>query len=88
MKKDPMKCVELRVHQRTSRVPFRSGERDARLDEVDADGVPTGKVLFTTRGHETWASAASAALKKADKMAWEVMHRALILRKIAAEEEG
>ena len=81
-----MKRVELKIHQRTSRVSFRSGDRDARLYEVDADGIPTGVVAFTTRGHETWASAARAALKKADKMAWDVKHRDLILRKIASEE--
>ena len=59
---------------------------DARLDEVDEDGIPTGKTLFTTRGHDTWASAASTALKKADKMAWEVLHRGLVLRRIATEQ--
>ncbi len=81
-----MKRVDLRVHQRTSRVPFRSGTRDARLDEIDARGLPTGETLFTTRGHETWADAARAALKKADKMAWDVVNRGLVLRKIADEE--
>ena len=83
-----MKRVELRVHKRTSRVPFRTGELDARLYEVDADGIQTGKTLFTTRGHATWASAARAALKKADKMAWNVLHRGLMLRKIESEESG
>jgi hypothetical protein len=78
--------VELRMHRRTSRIPFREGALDARLDEVNDDGIPTGKTLFTTRNHETWASAARAALRKADKMAWDVVNRGLILRKIASEE--
>lgn len=81
-----MRRVELRVHQRTSRVPFRSGTLDARLEEVDANGIPTGEIIFTTRNHETWASAAEAALKKADREAWTVVHRDLVLRKIAAEK--
>ena len=51
------------------------------VDQV-VDELPR---LFTTRGHETWAGAASAALKKADKMAWEVVNRVLVLRRIAAE---
>lgn len=83
-----MKRVELRVHQRTSRVPFRTGDLDARLDEVDEDGIPTGKTLFTTRGHETWAAAASAALKKANRMAWHVINGGLAMRRIAAETKA
>ncbi len=82
-----MKRVKLDVRQRTSRVPFRPGERDARLYEVDADGIETTLVpLYTTRGHETWASAARAALKKADREGWDVYNRVLIMRKI--EREG
>jgi hypothetical protein len=78
--------VELRVRSRTSRVPFRDGTFDARLDEVDAKGIPTGATLFTTRGHETWARAARAALQKADAKAWNVINRSLVARRIAAEE--
>jgi len=81
-----VKRVELRVRHLMARRAFKAGTFEARLNEVDADGLPTGVTLFTTRGHETWAAAASAALKKADKMAWDVVHRGLILRKIAAEE--
>lgn len=78
--------VELRVRSRTSRVPFRDSTFDARLDEVDEDGIPTGAALFTTRGHETWARAAARALQKADVMAWNVVNRDLAARRIAAEE--
>lgn len=81
-----MKRVKLHVHTRTSRVPFRSGERDARLYEVDKDDIETTLVpLYTTRGHETWASAARAALKKADRKAWFVIYRDRIEHRIAAE---
>jgi hypothetical protein len=80
-----MKRVEVRVRHLLSRQAFKAGSHEGRLDEVDADGIPTGDVLFTTRGHETWASAASAVLKKADRMAWDVVNRRLVLRKIEAE---
>lgn len=60
---------------------FRAGSYGARLQDVDTDGT----VAFTTRGHETWAKAASAALKKADRSAWEITNRTLVTRKIAAE---
>ena len=78
-----MKRVGLSIRSTTSRVPFRSGSYEARLEEVDVDGIPTGPTVFTTRNHETWSSAASAALKKADRMAWDVSHRGLILQRIA-----
>lgn len=82
-----MKIVKLDIRQRASRVPFRSGERDARLYEVDTDGIETTLVpLYTSRGHETWAGAARAALKKADREGWEVLNRVFIMRKIEAEE--
>jgi len=80
-----VKRVELRVHQRTSRVPFRSGERDARLYEVDDRNIETGVVLYTTRGHETWAAAARRALTKADREGWAVLRRGLVERRIAEE---
>lgn len=83
-----MKRVEVRVRHLLARQAFKSGAHEGRLDEVDANGIPTGDVLFTTRGHETWSSAASAALKKADRMAWDVVNRALVLRKIAAETKA
>jgi hypothetical protein len=77
--------VELRVRHLMARAAFKAGAHEARLDEVDADGIPTGATLFTTRGHETWAAAATAALKKADRMAWDVVNRVLVARRIAAE---
>ena len=81
-----MKRVELRVRQLMARAAFKAGTFEARLDEVDADGIPTGAVMFTTRGHATWSSAASAALKKADRMSWKLTHRALVMRRIATEK--
>jgi hypothetical protein len=66
-------------------VPFRSGTRDATLFEVDANNIETGAVAFTTRDHESWASAARRALDKADRAGWEVIHRALIERRIASD---
>jgi hypothetical protein len=83
-----VKRVELRVRHVMARAAFKAGLHEARLDEVDSDGIATGVVAFTTRGHETWASAARAALKKADKMAWDVIRRGLVMRKIEAEESG
>jgi hypothetical protein len=83
-----VKRVELRVRQLMARHAFKAGTFEARLNEVDAEVIPTGDTLFTTRGHETWAAAATAALKKADRMAWAVVHRDLVLRRIAAEEKS
>jgi hypothetical protein len=83
-----MKHVELRVRQLMARAAFKAGAFEARLDAVDADGIPTGVVEFKTRGHATWARAASAALAKADRKAWEVTNRALVAKRIAAEERG
>lgn len=82
-----MKRVELRVRQLMARAAFKAGTFEGRLDEVDADGIPTGAVMFTTRGHETWAGAASAALKKADRMTWDVVHRGLITRRITERSQ-
>jgi hypothetical protein len=80
-----MKRVELRVRHVMARDAFKAGTFEARLDEVDEDGIPTGAVMFTTRGHETWDAAASAALKKADRMAWEVVNRGLVAQRITTE---
>jgi hypothetical protein len=68
-----------------ARAAFKAGSFEAQLQDVDTDGIPTGAIAFTTRGHETWAKAASAALKKADRAAWEITNRVLVARKIAAE---
>jgi hypothetical protein len=82
-----VKRVSIQVRQATSRVPFRSGDRTAYIYEVDADGIETTLVpLYTTRNHETWASAVRRALRKADRMGWEVHSRPLIERKLAKEE--
>jgi hypothetical protein len=80
-----MKRVELRIRQVMTRTAFTAGDHEARLDVVDADGIPTGAVAFTTRGHKTWASAASAAILKADRKAWEVTNRVFVMRRIATE---
>ena len=87
IRKGTVKRVELRVRHLMARAAFKAGAFEARLDEVDADSIPTGVVAYTTRGHETWAAAASTAIKKADRMAWDVVHRGLVMRRIAAEEK-
>jgi len=68
-----------------ARAAFKSGTYEARLDAVDANDIPTGKAAFTTRGHETWAGAARAALAKADRQSWTVTNRALVGRRIAEQ---
>jgi hypothetical protein len=83
-----IKRVELRVRHIMSRTAFTAGDHEASLDVVDADGIPTGVVAFTTRGHKTWESAASVALAKADRKAWEVTNRWLVARRIASAEPG
>jgi hypothetical protein len=83
-----VKRVELRVRGVMARDAFKAGQNEARLDEVDTDGISTGVVAYTTRGHETWASAAIVALKKADRMAWDVTNRGLVARRIAAETKA
>ena len=77
--------VELRVRQIMTRTAFKPGTFEARLDVVDANDIPTGAVAFTTRGHETWGRAASAAILKAERKGWEVTNRALVMRRIASE---
>ncbi len=88
MTSTPMTRVELRVRHPLSRTAFKSSPFEARLDVVDAAGIPTGEVAFTTRNHATWASAARAAIAKADRKAWEVTNRGLVARRIATEEQA
>lgn len=81
-----MKRLELSVRQLSARGAFQAGTFEARLEAIDADGLPTGTAVFTTRNHATWASAASVALAKADRKAWVVTNRVLVARRIAADE--
>lgn len=76
-----MKSVSLKVRSTTSRVPFRAGSFVATLEEEGGDYLTLG----TTRGHETWADAAAAALRLADARGYIVFHRDLIERRIAKE---
>jgi hypothetical protein len=82
-----MKRLELRVRQLSARGAFQAGTFEARLEAIDADGLPTGTVVFTTRNHTTWASAADVALAKADRKAWVISNRALVARRIANDVE-
>lgn len=77
--------VELRVRQIMARAAFKAGGFEARLEALDRSGISTGAIIFTTRGHETWAAAATAALKKADRTAWIVDNRAGVAHRIASE---
>jgi hypothetical protein len=61
-----------------ARQAFKAGTFEATLEDSGSFDV-----LFATRGHETWTSAATAALKKADRMAWDVTNRGLVMRRIA-----
>lgn len=74
-----MKRVELRVHQRTSNVPFRSGTYSAVLEDEDARKYA---ILATTKQYDTWAEAAHAGLKIADRRGYFVVNRVLVERKI------
>lgn len=76
-----MKSVSVKIRSTTSRVPFRAGTFIATLEEEGGDYLTLG----TTRGHETWAAAAAAALRIADARGYIVFHRPLIERRIAKE---
>jgi hypothetical protein len=77
-----MKSVSIRVRQTTSRVPFRGGTYRAQLERDDSADFA---VLGTTRGHETWAAAAAAALRLADQRGYIVTHRPLVEKRIRKE---
>ena len=76
-----MTSVSLRIRQITSRVPFRGGTFIATLEQEGGDYLTLG----TTRGHDTWAAAAAAALRLADARGYIVFHRPLIERRIAKD---
>jgi hypothetical protein len=77
-----MKAVRVVVRSTTSRVPFRSGTYSALLEDERARDYA---ILGTTRGHDTWAGAASAALRLADRRGYLVENRELIEHRIASE---
>jgi hypothetical protein len=66
-----LKTVRVLVRSTTSRKPFRPGTYSA--------------LLGTSRGHDTWARAAGAALKLADRRGYLVTNRELVERRIASE---
>jgi len=72
--------VRVVVRSTTSRVPFRQGTFSAMLED---EGARNYAVLGTTRGHDTWAQAARAALKLADQRGHLVTNRDLIERRLA-----
>lgn len=76
------KRVHIVVRSTTSRVPFRSGTYSSMLED---EGARNYVVLGTTRGHATWAKAARAALRLADKRGYLVTFRDLIEQRIAKE---
>ncbi len=76
-----MTSVSIKIRQTTSRVPFRGGSFIATLEQEGGDYLTLG----TTRGHDTWAHAAAAALRLADARGYIVFHRPLIERRIANE---
>ena len=73
--------VRVVVRSTTSRVPFRSGTYSAMLEDDEANNYA---VLGTTRGHDTWAQAARAALRLADRRGHLVMNRELIEHRLAS----
>jgi hypothetical protein len=77
----PVTSVSLRIRQTTSRVPFRGGTFVATLEQEGGDYLTLG----TTRGHDTWAAAAAAALRIADARGYIVFNRPLIERRVAKE---
>jgi hypothetical protein len=77
-----MKTVRIVVRSITSRVPFRAGTHRALLEDEDAKDYV---ILGETRRYDTWAEAARAALKIADRRGYLVVNRLLFERKIASE---
>ena len=83
-KKNPaMKTVRIVMRSTTSRVPFRGGTYSAVLE--DEDSREYAILGGPTRQYDTWAAAATAALKLADRRGYFVANRALVERKIASE---
>ncbi len=78
---DPVKKVRVVIRSTTSRVPFRGGTYAAQLEDEDET---TYAILGTTRGHDTWAAAARAALRLADRRGYFVTNRSLVERRIVA----
>lgn len=76
-----MKSVRIVARSTTSRVPFRSGTYSASLED-EGDYA----ILGTTRGHDSWKAAVTAALMLADRRGYIVANRGLIERRIASED--
>ncbi len=82
MRKGPVRTVRIIVRSTTSRVPFRPGSYSATLDD---EGSRSYEILGMTRQHDTWARAAGAALRLADRRGYLVANRELVKRRIASE---
>lgn len=80
-----MKTVRIAIRSTTSRVPFRGGTYSALLEDEDAREYVI--LAGPTRQYDTWAEAARAALKLADRRGYFVANRALVERKIASKSE-
>lgn len=78
-----MKNVRIVVRSTTSRVPFREGAYGAVLEDARNFSI-LGK---TRASYDSWAAAAQAALKLADKRSYHVTNRGLIERRIVAETQ-
>jgi hypothetical protein len=77
-----MKNVSVKVRHLLSRVAFRAGSFKGHIEDEDSSDF---EILGTTRSHDTWAEAATAALKLADKRGYFVVNRSLVERRIREE---
>ena len=77
-----MKSVNVRVVFRghMSRTAFRPGTTSASLEDQKDFAI-----LGTTRRYDTWAAAATAALKLADRRGYVVTNRALVEKRLTSE---
>ena len=73
-----MKTVTLMVRYVDSRQAFHPSTLMAWLE------TPNGTVMGTTRGHETWIGAATAALTLAKRRGFVVSNEAAVLGRIAS----
>jgi hypothetical protein len=80
--KPHVRSVSVKIRQTTSRVPFRGGTFTAHLEDESSGNFA---IVGTTRGHDTWAAAAVAALHFADQRDFIVLHRGLIEQRIRKE---
>jgi hypothetical protein len=77
-----MKTVSLKIRSTTSRVPFRGGSYSAVLEDEDSRDYAIA--AGPTRQYDTWAEAARAGLKLADRRGYFVENRVGIERKLTS----